>query len=151
METKQNIISGLIVAFILIVGGTIYYNYDMSRINKIRKQINKEYPILSLSQELKGVITDIDQGDLRIFRNNPRQAYLTINGYSKVSVNAGYVLDIDSVLCLDDVLHIGDSLVKKANVDTFLIIGTNNGNASRYYFKLTDDLGYPLKRDIVMK
>src|SRR5690606_41452715 len=87
---RKELIPGIIVAIVVIVGGTIYFNYDMNQKDKIIEQLNREYPSIEMDHRIEGVVTQIMLTDTEMFRNDSSSARVTLNGTEKRRIMTSY-------------------------------------------------------------
>lgn len=139
-------IPSLIFLTIFVPAVIIYYKYSTGKTEKILQQLNAEYPIILINDRVTGTITRVYHGDPEVFNNNPHHAYLTLNDTIKRRVNASYELNKEYLL--DDVIKVGDQFVKEPGTDHFYIKKIEDMETSTYVFKLEDDSGYPLKKQL---
>jgi len=144
MAIRKELIPGIIIAIVVIAGGFIYFKYDTNRKDRIFKEWNEKYPNITVQEHLQGSIADIMyQLNPELFRNDPHSAWIILDDSTKRRITASYELTKD--LTLDEVLVVGDSLVKEADSDSLFIYKIRNGDTTKYSFRLEDDMGYPLK------
>lgn len=140
----RSLIPGLSIVFIVIIGGAIYFNYDQKRKERIKDQLREEYPPVTIEKNINGKIKSIYHGNLGIFRNSPHHAYILLKDSTKLQLHASYELTHE--LSLDEILQVGDFLVKESGTNTFLVYRIENSDTLIFNFELNDDLGYPLKK-----
>ncbi|MCZ8215895.1 MAG: hypothetical protein O9262_06620 [Cyclobacteriaceae bacterium] len=127
----------------LIAAMVAYYNYHTRRTQRILDGLNKEYPIISISEAIYGVVTQIDHPNSNVFRNNPHHAFILITDSIKKRIRTGF--EISKRLTLDEVLKEGDLVIKESGNDFLSIYKIHGNDTLKYDFELSDDLGYPLK------
>lgn len=140
----KKLIPGIIFLVIFILVAFIYYQYDTRNSEKLSEQLKKEYPSISVSENINAVITNIFHENSDVFRNNPHHAFVTLDGAIKKRIIASF--ELTKKLMLDEVLQEGDRLVKESGTDRFDIYKIEPNDTLIYEFKLQDDLGYPLKK-----
>ncbi len=123
------IFSGII--FILFIA----YN---ARILLKRNNINKEYPILLISDSLDEIISFKFSDD--DFKYTPSALIIVASSGRKMSISAKINPNFgDGSLGINDVSEVGDSILKKVNNDTIYIYKNNQKDVSIYYFILSND------------
>lgn len=131
-------IPGIIVAIVVIVGGTAYFKYDTNRKDKIFREWNKEYPNITIQEHLQGTVASIRyQLDPELFRNDPHSTWIVLDDSIKRRITVSY--ELTRGLTMDEVVVVGDSLVKEVNSDTLFIYKIQEGSIIKYSFKLEDD------------
>lgn len=138
-------IIGLAIVVLFVIAMRFYYLYDTRRTDKLVEQLNEEYPALDYHSKIEREITNIVRPYPKTFRDSPHHAFIVFDDSLKRRVNASYELLTDT-LSLDDVLNVGDWLIKEPNSVKFFIYKIQNGDTLKYSFELNDDLGYPLKK-----
>jgi hypothetical protein len=131
------------IVFFLFIVAYFYYRYSVNQHTKRFEKLKKEYPAISLNEELNAKITKVYHGVTDVTRNHPHQAYLTLDNKIKKRIRTGY--SINKNFFLDDVLKIGQTIQKKQETDTIIIYEYISGDTLEYIFRLKDDLGYPIK------
>lgn len=139
---KREFIPGLFILPIFIISVIIYFNYDMSKKKAIIEQLNEEYPLIIISENINGVVTSIHEPDLQIFRYSSTFARVILNDSIKRRIKTS---TYDKVV-IGEVLQVGDRLIKESGTDRFSIYKIKNGDTLKYSFELRDDLGYPLSK-----
>lgn len=140
---KKNIIYFTLVA-ILVISVSIYFTKRKNSIDQILFQLNSEFPMMTIDDEVIGKVSRIIQPNLTIINNNPNQAYVLINNSLKINISVGFEIDTDSEL--DEILKKDDLLIKKYGQEEVLILRIINTDTLVYRFELADGLGYPLKK-----
>ena len=111
--------------------------------NRLVKKLNKEYPSLTLESALFGKISIINQGDPKVFRNDPNGADLIINDSIKIRINTSSELRTKNYF--DNLVKIGDIISKKPGTDIISIYHFIDCDTFKYEFMIQDDQHYPLK------
>jgi hypothetical protein len=144
MAIKRQFIPGLAIGLIVVVGGFLYYLYDMHRISKILDRLRFEYPSISINDELNGKITNIYHGDIRHYNNAPNQAFIELNDSLKRSIMTSY--SITEKKSLDYALDIGALFMwKESGSDKLYLYKVHNIDTLTFVFEIRDESGYPLK------
>ena len=141
---KRSSIISLILAFVFITAMVIYYRYDTGKKEKVLQSLSREFPSISIDQELEGTVTNIYHPYPGIFNNDPLQAYVLLNDSLKRRIKTGH--EVAKEIILDSVLTIGDYLVKERGSDMVSVYQIENSDTLKYRFQLRDDLGYPLRK-----
>lgn len=124
----------LIVVFLIVA--YFFFKYQDRRAKEDRLLLEQEYPELTISESVTGRISNIYHGNLNLYRNVYSQAYVTLADGRKLSV-AGDIDEPGHSPTLDEVIEVGDSLVKRPNHFSFIIIKSDGQLiTSRYNFKL---------------
>lgn len=137
-------IPALIFLIIFIPSVIIYYKYSTGKTDKILEKLNKEYPAISIEESVDGFVTSIRNGDPEVFNNDPHHAYIVLDDSVKKRIRVGY--ELTKELKLDDILTIGELLIKKTGSDKLFLYKIENQDTIKYVFELRDDLGYPLQK-----
>jgi hypothetical protein len=134
----------LLIVMTILVLLVLFYSITEFRMNKIIKKINKEYAPFSLETKLNGRISGIDNGDPKIFRNDPDEADITINDSIKRRITTSR--EISSKQYFDDVIRVGDSISKISGSDKITFFRIQVNDTMEFNFSLKDDQHYPLKK-----
>ena len=141
---NQKLTQFLIFVVLVMLPGIGMMYYKIKEANAIIDELDIEYPTISLGDNVNGIVTYIRPTDLEIFRQNPYNARVILNDSQKMSLNA----DDDPLtgLSLDELLKVGDRLVKEINDNRVIIYQYLNGDTLTYSLELLDDRLYPLKK-----
>lgn len=126
---KKNIIkySLIITMLLLVVLGSMHYQ------NRVVNKMQLEFPVVTTSEDIMGVITSIEHIDGFGFRNDPHQAFIIVDGFIKKDLHVSF--EKQTNLVLDDILNTGDSILKDEN-STTIVIRNKINQREKYYFEL---------------
>ena len=103
-----------------------------------RNNINKEYPILLISDSLDETISYKFSDD--DFKYTPSALFFVTSSGRKMSISAKINPNFgDGSVGVNDVSEVSDRIIKKANNDTIYIYKNNPKDVSLYYFILSND------------
>ena len=143
VDFRKNPVLNAIIIIIVVGGGFTYFRYDMAKKDKLKNQINLEFPRLELNDSIAGTISNIYYPDLSIFRFDSTFARLEINNLQKIQIWTSR--EIENGFPIHRFLQVGDSLIKMAGSNLVIIIKRNKNDTVRYYFKLLDENGNLLR------
>jgi hypothetical protein len=121
---------------VVLIVGYVYFQVQYRKISENRLRLQQEYIELTPSDSLAGRVQKVYQGNLNLYRNDPYQVYITFSDGTKWSV-AGDIAGPGHSPTVDDVIQVGDSLLKRTYDSFFVVIkGVNQVDTSSYYFEL---------------
>ena|SRR5688572_2483721 len=130
----------VVPSFIFIVA--VVFIVSNWRHNKVYEDISFKYPLVTSEFNFRGIITRIDHpGGTK--RHDPSSAFIIIDDSVQVHLMTGF--ELNKHLILDEVLKIGDLIIKVPNSYSIEIHKIAETDTVIYKFELTDDLGYPQK------
>src|SRR5579871_3715822 len=129
-NTKINIA----VFLILVISMAIYYRYDMGRRKKMQEELQTEYPLITITEQVSGVILDIDEPNPNFFRKNPHAALVSLDSKIKKGIMAGD--EFTTGISLDSLIRVGDLVVKKQASDTLFLYKIHANDTVKYCFQL---------------
>lgn len=135
----------LLIITLFVAGVTLYYFFDTKRTQTLLDQINNEYPVIDLASRMESRILYIVHPHSDVFRNSPHHAFVIFSNNLKRRIIASNELSTDT-LSLDDILAVGDLLIKEPNSDTLSILRIRSADTLKYTFVLHNEFGYPLKK-----
>lgn len=130
----------IVLVFLLIVGAIFWRNY--LQVQEATRTVKQEYPSFALHESVDDSVTRVDHPyDSLVPRNNdlPHSAQIQLLSAGKRTV---YVVRPSSGPFLNDVLVPGARIVKNGGSDSILVVSPN---LIKYYYRLYDFDGYPLK------
>lgn len=135
---NKNQLTGIIIGIGFVIFGVIKYNLHQVKVDKLLKEYNSKYVVISVNDSINSSIADIFKGD-PIFRNSSFFAYVTLRNHQNYQIDA---LSVSRKNWLTDDLHIGTTIFKEKNNSTILLI--NNTDTIQY--QLVDREGNPITK-----
>jgi hypothetical protein len=139
-------VQNTIFIFIFILAVVIYYNYDLRKTDEYFNELSKEYPTVTFEEKINAKVTKIFNVDPKIYRNNPYQTYIVLDNSLKKDIYA--FREVKKELTLDEVIEIGDQLVKDVNNYTFFLFKLKGNDTLKYEFELRNKVRYPMKKNM---
>ena len=135
------IVVPLFIFIMVVVFLVIHWNHK-----RIYREVSIEYPLVTSQFNFRGVITSIDHPISATHRSDPLSAFITINDSLRVHLITGF--EISEQLKLKEALNVGDSIVKDGDTYLVKIYKISERDTLIYRFELSDDLGYPQKKEV---
>src|SRR5258708_3637108 len=121
---KRKYASGLLLLFVFVTTMILYHQYNTNKMEKIVEQLKKEYPAINVAEQVTGRVSNIYHPYPKLMREHPHQALIQLDDSLKRRLRTGY--ELTNSILLDDVLEIGDLLMKKAAGDRLHIHKVKN-------------------------
>jgi len=131
----------------IIISGLIYFKYSFENRKQIFTELSNEFTPLILEDSLNSYVQEIHQPRVTELNNHPHQAFITLTSNKKHLIMVG-LEQATNQLTLDEVLKVGDLVIKKSRSNKVKIVRVDSvGDSLKYDFIITDYLGYPVRAD----
>jgi hypothetical protein len=132
-KNKQNLIFGLIFSIFIICFfiSSIYQSFSLKR------KIYSDYPAITRLGKLDCIVINKYSPPKDLLRNSPTIVFVTLDDNKKYRIWAEF--DLENDRGINEILEVGDKLVKKSNNDTIKLIKPEDSLTKRYLFLLIDD------------
>jgi hypothetical protein len=111
---RNRIVTPIVIILIILS----FFGYEIYQRKKEVRDLRKQYPEISYDRSIHLTIQEIFNSES--LRNSPNYVFVTFSNSEKATIETGFELQTDT-LSLDEVLAIGDLIVKEANSNLVLV------------------------------
>lgn len=111
---SRRIITPIIILLIILS----FFGYEIYQRKKEVIDLRKLYPEISYDRSIRLTIQEIFNSES--LRNSPNYVFVTFSNSEKATIETGFELQADT-LALEDVLAVGDLIVKETNSNLVLV------------------------------
>jgi hypothetical protein len=132
-KNKQNLIIGLIffIFIICIFISSIYKSISLKR------KIYRDYPAITRVDKFDCIVINKYSPPEDLLRNSPTIVFVTLDDNKKYRIWTEF--DLQNGRGINEILEVGDKLVKKSRNDTIKLIKLQDSLTKRHLFLLIND------------
>jgi hypothetical protein len=132
-KNKSNLVFGLIFFFFIIC-------FFMSSIYKsisLKRKIYSDYPAITMLDKFDCIVINKYSPPEDLLRNSPTIVFVTLDNNKKYRIWAE--VDLENGRGINEILEVGDNLVKESRNDTIELIKLQDSLTKRHLFLLIND------------